>query len=357
MTNPQANRTRFWTAATFAPGLAMLAVMWLASTTRAQAIEQTAPTTRPAIEGLARIAMTVEDADRSIDFYTRILSFEKISDSELGGEAFERLQGVFGARARVVQLRLGAEELELVQYLTPPGREIPRDSRSNDRWFQHIAIITSDMDRAYAILRENKVRYASSAPQRLPDWNRNAAGIRAFYFRDPDDHVLEILQFPPDKGLAKWHATDRLFLGIDHTAIVVCQTDASVAFYRNLLGMRIVGESENYGPEQEHLNNVFGAHLRITTLRAASGPGVELLEYLSPRDGRPYPADARANDLFNWETVMISDQSMRLYQAARVQHRDIVTAESADSDVAPAFVLRDPDGHAVEIQSNAGNLP
>ena len=44
--------------------------------------------------------------------------------------------------------------------------------------------------------------------------------------------------------------------------------------------MRVAGESENYGPEQERLNNVFGAHLRITALRAASGPGIELLEYL-----------------------------------------------------------------------------
>jgi hypothetical protein len=44
--------------------------------------------------------------------------------------------------------------------------------------------------------------------------------------------------------------------------------------------MRIAGESENYGPAQEHLNNVFGARLRITALRAFARPGVELLEYL-----------------------------------------------------------------------------
>ena len=43
-------------------------------------------------------------------------------------------------------------------------------------------------------------------------------------------------------------------------------------------------------------HNVFGARLRITTLRAAAGPAVELLEYLTPRDGQPYPGDARAND-------------------------------------------------------------
>ena len=140
----------------------------------------------------------------------------------------------------------------------------------------------------------SRCSHASTGPQRLPETIPNAAGIRAFYFRDPDGHPLEVLQFPPDKGDPKWHAPSaRLFLGIDHTAIVVADTRASLAFYRDVLGFRVAGESMNFGTEQEHLNNVPGARLRITGLRAPSGPGVELLEYLAPRDGRPFPADER----------------------------------------------------------------
>lgn len=67
------------------------------------------------------------------------------------------------------------------------------------------------------------------------------------------------LQFPEGKGDAKWQRKDRLFLGIDHTAIVVSNTEASLKFYRDVLGLHIAGTSENYGTEQEHLNNVFGA--------------------------------------------------------------------------------------------------
>src|SRR5437762_4842351 len=70
--------------------------------------------------------------------------------------------------------------------------------------------------------------------------------------------------------------------------------------------MRVAGESENYGTEQEHLNNVFGARLRITALRAAAGPGIEFLEYLTPRDGRPIPADEHANDVVYRETILIA---------------------------------------------------
>ena len=166
-----------------------------------------------------------------------------------------------------------------------------------------MAIIVSDMDRAYRRLRENRVEHASSGPQRLPDWNPAAGGIEAFYFKDPDGHALEVLRFPPGKGDPRWQdSRGKLFLGIDHTAIVVADTEASLRFYRDLLGMKVAGESENHGTEQEHLNNVFGARLRITALRSASGPGIELLEYLAPRDGRAAPADLRANDLLSWRT-------------------------------------------------------
>src|SRR2546425_1186046 len=258
------------------------------------------------IRAVGPIAITVEDMDRSVDFYTRILTFEKISDAEVAGDDVEHLFGLFGSRVRIVTLKLGSESIELLQFLAPKGRPIPVDSRSNDVWFQHVAIVVRDMDRAYARLREHRVEHASSGPQRLPDWNKNAGGIKAFYFRDPDGHTLEILEFPPDKGSPRRHRSGgRLFLGIDHTAIVVGNTEASLLVYRDLLGLRIAGESENYGTEQEHLNNVFGARLRITSLRAPAGPGIEFLEYLAPSDGRPAPCDTQANDLASWQTRLV----------------------------------------------------
>ncbi|HEX2713625.1 MAG TPA: VOC family protein, partial [Candidatus Acidoferrales bacterium] len=178
------------------------------------------PAVQPLVVAVGAVGMTVGDMDRSVEFFSKVLSFEKVSDAEVVGDAYEHLQGVFGLRMRVVRMRLGDELIELTEYLTPRGRPFPVDSRSNDRWFQHIAIITSDMDRAYQWLRQNRVQHASTGPQILPAYIKAAAGIRAFYFRDPDGHFLEILQFPPDKGDPKWHrSSDKLFLGIDHTAI------------------------------------------------------------------------------------------------------------------------------------------
>src|SRR5579864_771642 len=260
----------------------------------------------PLVRAVESVGMTVADVDRSVRFYSKVLSFEKISDVELQGSDYEHLEGVFGLHVRVVGMRLGDESIELTEYLTPQGRPVPNDSRSNDRWFQHIAIITSDMDRAYTWLRANRVRHVSTGPQTLPDYIKSAAGIRAFYFEDPDGHPLEILEFPPDKGDPKWHhANGKLFLGIDHTAIAVANTSASLQFYHDVLGFRVAGESENYGPEQEHLNNVFGARLRITSLRGPEGPGIELLEYLAPSGGRAMPEDEHANDLVHHQTRLV----------------------------------------------------
>jgi catechol 2,3-dioxygenase-like lactoylglutathione lyase family enzyme len=304
------------------------------------------------------VGMTVSDMDRSLEFYTHVLPFKKVSDIETASEQYEHLEGVFGLRVRIVRLQLGGEFLELTEYLAPRGRPIPADSHSNDRWFQHVAIIVRDMDKAYALLREHKVQHASSGPQRLPDWNPNAGGIKAFYFKDPDAHNLEILEFPNGKGDPKWHRPGAdLFEGIDHTAITVADTDKSLAFYRDVLGMKIAGTSENYGTEQEHLNNVFGARLRITALRAASGPGIELLDYLAPRDGKAYPSDLHANDVAFWQTHLATSSLPEAWKAVSAKAQLISSEISEKQDHSSAFLVRDPDGHAVEIEAAASGAP
>ena len=113
------------------------------------------------------IGMTVSDADRAVDFYSQ-LNFRKVSEVEVFGPEYEHLEGVFGARMRIVRMQLGSEFIDLTQYLAPPGRPIPPDSRSNDRWFQHLAIVVRDMDAAFAKVRALKAQFVSTGPQTLP---------------------------------------------------------------------------------------------------------------------------------------------------------------------------------------------
>ena len=301
------------------------------------------------------MGLTVADMDRALAFYTGVLPFTKVSDRELSGRPYELLTGLFGARSRVVTLRLGTEEIELTEFLAPKGRPIPQDIRANDRLFQHIAIVVGDIAKAYDRLKAHGVEHASTSPQRLPDWNKNAGGISAFYFRDPDRHFLEIISFPPGKGQPRWQeGPGTLFKGVDHTAIVVDDTNASLRFYHDTLGMQVAGESENYDVEQEHLNNVFGARLRITALRASAGPGIELLEYLAPRDGRPAPVDLRANDIGHWQTTLVTERLDPLLPLARDHRLTLVSPGSVET--APlglgfntGALARDPDGHGMRF--------
>jgi catechol 2,3-dioxygenase-like lactoylglutathione lyase family enzyme len=310
---------------------------------------------QPIVSTVDSVGMTVSDMDKAVEFYSKVLTFEKVSDVEVSGSEYEHLEGVFGLRMRVVRMRLGEESIELAEYLAPRGRSIPEGLRSNDRSFQHIAIIVKDMDAAYRRLREHKVEHASSGPQRLPDWNKNAGGIKAFYFRDPDGHPLEILEFPEGKGGPRWHRppSGRLFLGIDHTAIVVGDTDASLKFYRDLLGFRVAGESENYGIEQERLNNVFGARLRITGLKPPAGPAVEFLEYLAPRDGRPAP-ETKSNDILHRRTRVVTadaEAAAKKLFSGRVDFLSPGAVETARRELGfrKGILVRDPDGHVLEF--------
>ena len=351
-------------AAVVAAGLACLAAAGApksaaaATNTAATAAAAADATSDGSVTAVDSVGIPVADMERAVDYYTHVLNFRVVTDHEVTGSDYEHFLGVFGTRLRVVRLALGEEAIELMQFLAPRGRPLPIDLRSNDGAFQHVAIIVSDMDKAYAWLRQHHVEHASTGPQRLPDSNPNAGGIAAFYFRDLDGNFLEILHFPAGKGAARWQARGALFLGIDHTAIVVADTAASLRYYRDLLGLRVAGESDNSGTEQEHLNNVFGAHLRITALRAPHGPGVELLEYLAPRTGRPIPADSQANDRWYWQINFTSARPEALYAKSRAAHVPLVSSEVV-TFAAPAFglgrgfVVRDPDGHAAAVATIA----
>lgn len=291
----------------------------------------TPATTQPLVTAVEAIGITVSDMDRGVAFYRDVLTFELLADSGTAG------------KVREARLQLGDERIVLAEHVDAKGRPIPYDSRSNDLWFQHIAIITSDIDMAYRRLVEHHVELISPGPQRLPESNPAAGGIAACYFHDPDGHPLEILQFPPGKGQEKWHRpTNRLLLGIDHTAIVVSDTAPSLEFYCDLLGMKVVGMSLNFGPEQERLNQVPGARLRITSLRAEQGPGVELLEYVSPPDGRPIPTDTKPGDMIHWQTIVTTAQAelaaMRL---------NIFKQPTIPHSLAGGLAVADPDRHAL----------
>ena len=308
---------------------------------------------------VSKVSITVSSLAAVLPFYEEVLTFEEVERYEISGVDLQNLLGVpdEDITAQVAVLQLGQEQIELIEFINE-SRQLapPADARSNDLWFQHIAIVVSDMEAAYRRLRQYKAAHVSTAPQTLPDYLPAAAGISAFYFRDSDGHNLELIHFPEGKGNPRWQqATDRLFLGIDHTAIGISDTGRSATFYQDILGLKIAGGSENYGTEQERLNQVFGAHLLITGLKARLGFGIEFLEYLAPPGGRPYPADSRPTDLWHWHSTVVVDDAARAYRQLQEANYHFISNGIINLNNQNTFLVRDPDGHAVLIAGASHN--
>lgn len=311
-----------------------------------------------AVQSVASVGFTVSDMDRSIAFYRDVLTFKPMSDMEVDGPEYDQLWGIFGVRARVVKLQLGEQQLELTQFLAPPDvRPVPVPSYSNDLWFQHIAIVVRDMDRAWGQLRTHHVRQISPRPQTIPISNPAAAGIKAIKFRDPDGHNLELLWFPEGKGNPRWKMSGtNLFMGIDHTAMTVRSTESSTKFYRDLLGMTVTGGTLNMGTTQQYLDSLPGARTRVTGLAPKMGPpGLEFLEYELPTAGRPFPTDTHPTDLWHWQTTLVVSDieaaAAQVHGMGQMISSGVVTLPDKGLGFTKGFLVRDSDGHAVQIVS------
>jgi hypothetical protein len=131
---------------------------------------------------------------------------------------------------------------------------------------------------------------------------------------------------------------------------------SDVSFYRNLIDFCIVGESLGYGSEQDEPTHVFGTRLLITSLRAPPGPGIEFLEYLTPRSGRSFPDNTQQNDLWSWSTTLIVKDLQVAVAELRRQNATFICAE--EEDVSPlsesgakGVLARDPEGHALLLRA------
>ena len=294
------------------------------------------------------ISSTVSDAERSLDFYTQAFSFKLISDLTIEAKEYSELQGIEPTRIRLVTLQLGDEVIELIEYLDLEGKPIPQDSQSNDLWFQHLAIVVSDIDRAYDHVKSLAIEPISSGLQTLP------SGIGAFKFKDPDGHDLEIIWFPPKLNKDKWQQNrEELFLGIDHSAITVVDTEQSLKFYRDLLGMEVEESNINSGEIQAYLDGLPEAKVRVTSLRSQQeGLGIELLDYIVPGTGR-LADDWQNDDIASMQVQLVVEDIDLAVNTLRENGVEIISPKIIQFPDSYAYsqacIVKDPNGHAIML--------
>jgi catechol 2,3-dioxygenase-like lactoylglutathione lyase family enzyme len=278
---------------------------------------------------ILRISRVVADLARAESFYCDGLGFRSAARGRIDAEMLAAFE-LDDASAEEVVLQLGDEEIGLVRFAAP-CRPYPQDSRSDDLWFQHMAIVVNDMDAAYEHLSSCRGWHPISegGPQLLPPSN---GAVRAFKFRDPDGHPLELLWFPPSQGRPIWHeqASSAPFLGIDHSAISVASTRRSLRFYQ-ALGFQEHTQSLNRGSAQVRLDGLPSAQVRVTGLRprSANGPGLELLAYRPP--GRPAGMTAPNDGITDWTTLAVSPSPDKFPRAMRDpdRHRLVLVHQGA----------------------------
>lgn len=292
---------------------------------------------------LLRVSLTVSDLPRAIAFYTEALGFTHFAGPSAAPAALLAALELPGRSADLARLHLGREEIELVQFARP-GRPYPPDSTAADLWFQHVAIVASDMPAAYARVLSNGSASAITrgAPQSLP---ASSGGVTAWKFRDFDGHPLELIAFPPG-GPEVWREgrRDALTLGIDHSAISVADAAASVAFYGSRLGFAPRRRQENRGREQDRLDGLVAARAEVVTLASSRcpTPHLELLAYSTPI-GRPIPRGMRSDDIA--ATRLVCTPPRAPSPAGSGEH------PRAAASQADRALIRDPDGHLILLAS------
>ena len=281
------------------------------------------PRAGASLAAVAEFRLVTTDLPRLRRFYTETLGFAADGPEQVILPDELELLGVHGGGRRQ-RLRLGAQVVSIDRFDTA-GRSYPDHGDAASLWFQHLALVVTDMAEAYRRVA-GRMPISEGGPQLLP---QSSGGVHAFKFRDPDGHPLELLQFPPDSRPVAWQGgsadTGQVGLGIDHSAISVADADASTSFYRSL-GLRSGESTLNRGPEQQRLDHLAGVEVSVVPMQPALGtPHLELLGYLVPRGAAGAPL--QANDV----------------AATRIVWRGTRAA-----------LLRDPDGHIHQVDASAG---
>ena len=141
------------------------------------------------------VGLTVSDLERSIAFYRDVLGLEFQGEIFMEGEETDKMFRRVNCKARVAYLNgskaVEAPPVELIQFVNNEVKKVPSDLFTAS--ISEVCFYTDDIDSAYKHLVDNNVECLCE-PQYF-DFRADGFGeSRAFYFRDPDGIILEMMQ-------------------------------------------------------------------------------------------------------------------------------------------------------------------
>lgn len=266
---------------------------------------------RPKILGVAHMALYVSDLGKAREFYKDFLGYD---------EPY-KLNGKDG-KERIAFIKINED-----QYL-----ELFAEAPKKDGHMNHISIQTDDA--------EAMRQYLASKGIKVPD-KAGKGQIRNSNFNvtDPDGHTVEIVQYEPDswtrRERGKFLPATRVSNHMMHVGVLVADLDASMRFYRDILGFREFWRGSSNGKELSWVN-----------MRVPDGEDyIELMLYSAPQD-------AAQMGVKNHICLMVPDidAAVKKLEArpARKSYTRTIEIKTGKNGKRQANLF-DPDGTRVEI--------
>lgn len=143
--------------------------------------------------------------------------------------------------------------------------------------------------------------------------------------------------------------------GTHHTSFTVSDMERSVAFYRDMLGMKVMWDSLQQGLQfkgtvADNVTNCPGTEQRLVMITVGNCR-IELVQYTPT--GKPL-VDNKASDTGSAHVCFKTDNIQELYEKLKANGIRL-HCEPQDLGFAQAMYFRDPDG--IILEAVQGDLP
>jgi lactoylglutathione lyase len=138
---------------------------------------------------------------------------------------------------------------------------------------------------------------------------------------------------------------------LHHIGLEVVDLNRSLAFYRDLLGLRVTDEGEGGGPDTDELVGAEGMRFRYAELDLGADQLLELIQPLAPATDRA-PAAGRSPSVAHVGLVVNDiDEAYGRLKAAGLPTRSapVELQEGGAWQGVRALYAADPDGFTVEL--------
>lgn len=137
---------------------------------------------------------------------------------------------------------------------------------------------------------------------------------------------------------------------VHHTSITVSDMDRSLAFYRDLMGMKVISELDRRGDYPSTVTGIPDAHLRIVYVEGGNYK-VELIQYLNPK-GNPQDMSTSNPGIAHlaFEVDDLDGMYRELSSAGVAFRSEPVEVPGGGPTAGTRIVyLRDPDNFTIEL--------